>query len=487
MKAFVCALAVVLAICSVAMGKEPRGVGIKLALNQKSIDFFLDKAMPVAYRAIINAVVLPDLSATLNVPEVGNVNVTLKKMKITSFEKNSAPRGRAHNENGKSMLEFKQNMMTLDMDLKWYYVLEDKSSNYGTGVIYIDSDWGGDVYLMTDASGHPTTKFLETGVGVGRPTIKLSGGPDWLNEAVATNFNDAIIKVIRNSLMDVIRDVIEPGLNRLLAQAPLQLPIDKAFSIDYTLVKPDGLYATRDGLLVANTAGEFFPTGGEPGNMPGEFPTDMPNNATGQQFQIFFSENSIGSFFITAVESGVAQIVLSKDMFSSYFAELFTTGFFARYAPGIVAKYGNGTEVVFSFVARKWKDSMFDKSGFGLRMVVDVTVRAQNNSTGEFEDAFTLALNCEVDGIVKVDDVKIFGDISELTAPASLVSSNVGDVDVDAINNLIEFGVAFGLNRINKILEEGTPIPELPHVKLVHPTIVYDELYAVFSTDVLIH
>jgi len=488
MKAFVCGLVVVLAICSVALGARrdpPSRPGIKVALSQAS-NYFVDELLPLAYQTMVETAVIPDLSATINVPDVGDVNLTLKKMKFNNFGENSNVNARVYNDNGNTMLSFSE-FISAYLDVSWYYVLEDKSSAYGTGTVYTDAGlFESDVKLMTDSTGHPSTKWTKISFGFQQLTFKLSDGPSWLNDVVAKNFNNALMDVINEALLDTVREVIEPGLNKILAQTSFQVPIDKTFSIDNTLVYPDGIIATSDKLplLVFNTAGEFFPTGGKPGNMPGEFAT-LPNNATGQQVQIVISENTVLSFMQTAINAGIPQIVFSKDMFSSFFADFFTTGFFARYAPGIATKYGNSTEVVIFVAVRELGDFMFDKSGIGVKSPVEMTIRAKNNSTGAFEDAFTLSLACAVSGIVKVDEDKFYGNIDDITAIASLVSSKVGDVDVDSFNDLIETGILVGLDKINEVLEKGTPIPSLPHVvKLLDPSIVYGQDYAVFATDV---
>jgi len=489
MKAFVCGLVAVLAICSVALGTRrdpPSRPGLIFTLNQDAVEFLVGQALPLAYQTLIESAILPDLSATINVPDVGNVNLTLKKMKFSSIVEKSKVSTTVSNSGGKNYLSF-VDPVVITLGVGWYYVLENGTSDYGTGIVYDDGRWESTVTLITEPTGQPSTKFGSSGFGLGMFTFKLGNGPSWLNDVVAKNFNNALMNVVSQALMAPIQTIIEPGLNKILAQTSLQVPIDKIFSIDYTLVYPDGMVGYHDGnLLVFNTAGEIFPTGGKPGNMPGEYAT-LPFNATGQEYQIVISENTVLSFMQTAINAGVAQIVLSKSMFSSFFADLFTTDFFARYAPGIATKYGNGTEVEIFVAVRELGDFMFDKNGIGLKSPVEMTVRAKNNATGAFEDAFTLSLACAVSGIVKVDNVKVFGSINDISAIASLVSSKVGDVDVDSFNDLIEASIVFGLNKINEILEKGTPIPSLPHVKLVNPSIVYGQDYAVFATDATIN
>jgi len=481
MKSFVSVLVVVLAIyTAVACGwKNDKQAGMKFVVNKDIIELFKENIIPVGVKAITENLKIPDMNSVVNVPSVGAVNMTLRKMSVNSMSAlDSSLRADTNNNLVLTLSDFQ-----LDMGLTWYYN-DGKAPVVGTGVGYCDHASGSATFLLGSSGGHPTVKVTACKFDVSDLVFKFRSAPSWFFEAAVNAFHEGVVDAINSGICNVLTGVLQERIDETLSGIPLQTEIDRVFSLDYSLVDPNGLVADPDQFLVANTAGEFYLTDTQPKGLQGEV-ADMPNNAIGSQYQVFLSEPTVLSLLNTAVEAGVLEGLITKNTFS-HFAEAFTTDFVAKYAPGITTKYGKGSEVAIYVVVRKFDDFMFDKKGMmGVRATVEMTVRAMDNSTGSFADAFTLSLKCEADGVIKVDDVKIFGYIDDLSATASLVKSSVGQVNIDGINNLIQLIINFGLEDLNDILRKGTPIPEFSHVKFVNPAIVYGEDYAVVGTDIV--
>jgi len=478
-------LAVVLAISTIAVHgwKNDKEAGMKVSVNKDIVNMLKNYVLlPDGSRAVLSCLEVPDMFGSFDDPVLSVVNMSMKKVNVNNFEVVESM-FRARNANS---LELALSDLRLDMNLVWTYTYGHTAFSSGTGRGYCDHSTGAvDFTLGSDKNGRPTVKISGCNFDMSNLMFKLDDdAPSWFYKAFVDAFQKDTVNVLESGICNALTGEIQSFIDKLLVQVPVQRAIDEVFSIDYSLVAPNGLAVDPGMFLVANTAGEFFPTGSQPRGLNGEI-ANMPNNATGSHFQIFVSEPTVISFLQTAADAGMFQKLLTKDMFSSYFADLFTTDFFAKYAPGIVTKFGNGTEVAIFAALNQVDDFMFSAKGeMGLRAPVAVSIRAKNHTTGSFDDAFILSVYCDASFVVKVDNVKIYGDINDLSAKASLVKSYVGKVDVDGFNDLIDLAISMGLDTINSYLEKGTPLPSIHVVKLVNPTIVYGEDYAVLATDI---
>jgi len=477
------ALVAVLALSTVALSQTNTGnkIGVKVAVSQSALSYLKDQALPVAEKAALTAVI-PDMTEEVHVPVVGEVELTLKNMKINRL-----------NVLNSSILLNSGNIITvafsglnLDITLNWHYResrwphIADSGSGEGSvasaaGVV--------SVLVSSDATGHPTAKFVSCGMDLTGLSIKLHGGSSWLYDAVIQMFHKRIAHALESGICNALTTTVQAQLSQYLAELPVQYAIGDHFAVDYSLADPNGIVITPDNILIGSCAGEIFPKGGQPGQAPGQ-PVAMPNSITDTQFQVFITDYSVESFGFTAVKTGLAEMLITKDMAPALAKDFFATDFYGQYAPGLLEKYGSGTEVSLFLAIHQIPDVIFsEKNGIDVKIGVEMTVRAKN-SAGAFEDAFTLLLSCDVDGDAKVNNTVISGELTSVTAAASLVQSQVGDVDIDGINELVQFALSMGLDTVNQILAKGTPLPTLPGLEFINPSIIYRDDYIVVATNI---
>jgi len=476
-------IAAVLLMSTVAIGAKNNGdkVGVRVTVTQQALSYLKDEAIPLAEAAAL-AAEIPEMTETVHVPVVGHVDLTLKNMKINRLSvQNSSIELNPSNSIGVSITG-----LDLDITLDWHYResswphISDSGSGEGS-TTHANGAVG--FILGSDMTGHPTAKISTCGIDLSGLSIKLHGGASWLYDVIIDIFHKKIVKALDEGICKVLTTDVQAQLDKFLAEAPVQHVLGDHIAIDYSLADPNGIVITPDSLLIGSCQGEFFPEGGQPGQAPGK-PVDMPTTVTDTQFQVFITDFSVESLGYTAVTAGLAQMLITKDMAPGMAKDFFATDFYGQYAPGILDKYGQGTDVALFLAIHQTPDVIFTtKDGVDVKAGVELTIRAKNQA-GSFEDAFTVMLTCDVDGDAKVNGTIISGELTEVTATAALVSSHVGNVDIDGINDLVQFALSMGLDAVNEILAKGTPLPTLPGLEFVNPSIIYRDDYIVVATNI---
>lgn len=475
------AFVAVLAMSTVVLGIGVNEVGVKVAVTQNALTYLKDVALPIAEAAALTADI-PDMTENVHVPVIGHVDLTLKNMKINRLSvKNSSVI--LHPSNGISV---SVTGLDLDITLDWHYResswphIADSGSGEGSttsasALVYFN--------VGSDSTGHPTAKISTCSLDMSSLSIKLHGGASWLYDIVIDLFHKKIVQALDSGVCKALTTDVQAQIDTFLSEVPVQHVLGDYLAIDYSLYNPNGIVITSDDILIGSCAGEFFPKGGQPGQAPGK-PVNMPNSVTNTQFQIFVTDFSVESLGFAAVKSGLAEMTVTKDMVPSLAKDFFVTDFYGQYAPGIIDKYGEGTDCALFLAIHQTPDVIFTtKDGVDVKAGAELTIRAQNKD-GKFEDAFTILLTCDIDGDAKVNNTVIYGELTDVSATATLVQSHIGNVDIDGINDLVQFALSMGLDAVNEILAKGTPLPTLPGVQFVNPSIIYRDDYIVVATNI---
>ena len=471
-------LATVLAVATANTGDK---VGVKVAVSQAALGYLKDQMMPVAEAKAL-AAQIGDMEARASVPVVGKVDMKIRDMKLN----------RLHVSNSTielvapSTLAVSFTGLDLDVTLRWHYreVKWPHVSDSGRGEGKTTRASGRVVLALgTDVQGRPTAKITGCGLGLKDLSLKLHGGASWLYNAVISMFHGKIVRAIDSAVCGALTGDVQALLDKMLAQIPVQEPLGKYFALDYSLANPGGIVMTAEHELVASSQGEFYPQGGAPGKAPG-VPAAMPNSVANTMFQIFISSFSAQSLGYVAASQGLVRKDFTKDMAPLMAQAFFTTDFYAQYAPGLVTKYGAGKEVALHFEMHSTPTVAFSEQDKAVvRAGVEMTVRAKN-AAGAFEDAFTMLLMATCVGSAKVENTVISGELADANATASLVQSQVGDVDLNGFNDLITFALSMATGTVNEILAKGAPLPSMQGLDFVNPTVLYRNGYIVVTTDI---
>lgn len=472
-------LATILAVATANTGDK---VGVKVTVSEAALGYLKDQMMPVAEAKAL-AAQIGDMEARASVPVVGKVDMKIRDMKLN----------RLHVSNSTIELIAPDTLavgftgLDLDVTLRWHYreVKWPHVADSGRGEGKTTRASGRVVFAIgTDAQGRPTAKIRECGLGLKDLSLKLHGGASWLYNAVISLFHGKIVRAIDGAVCGALTGDVQALLDKMLAQIPVQEPLGRYFAIDYSLANPGGIVMTAAHELVASSQGEFYPQGGSPGKAPGA-PAAMPDSVARAMFQIFISSFSAQSLGYVAASQGLVRRDFTKDQAPLMAQAFFTTDFYAQYAPGLVAKYGAGQEVELHFEMHSTPSVAFSARDKAIvRAGVEMTVRARPAAGAAFEDAFTVLLMATCVGSAKVENTVISGELADANATASLVQSQVGDVDLNGFNDLITFALSMATTAVNEILAKGAPLPSMQGLDFVNPTVLYRDGYIVVTTDI---
>jgi len=474
---------VLLMLCSIALCAKSNGnkIGVKVAVSQGALSYMKDQMLPAAEQAALSAEI-PDMDASGSVPVVGKVEIHLKDMKLERLAVgNSSITLNSGNAVGVTITG-----LNMDLKLAWHY--RESSwphiSDSGHGTASTTHSSGKVAFSIgTDSNGRPTAKISTCQLDMSDLDVSLSGGASWLYNFVISLFHGKIVSALESAVCNTLTGDVQKQLDELLANIPVQEPVGDHLAIDYSLSSSNGIVITPEQFLIASSAGEFYPRNGQPGKAPGQ-PVEMPNSVTNNHFQIFASEFSAESLGFAAVTTGMTEMLITKDMAPSAALAFFVTDFYGQYAPGLIDKYGAGQDVALFLALHQTPDIILTQAnGIDVKAGVELTIRAKN-SAGTFEDAFTVLLTCDVDAIAKVDNTVISGQLTNVSATASLVSTHVGNVDISGINDLVQFALSMGIDSVNQILAEGTPLPSMQGLSFVDPTIIYRDGYLIVATNI---
>jgi len=373
--------------------------------------------------------------------------------------------------------------INLEANFNWHYtaaILSDSgsgtaSTDHASGTIVVN--------LGVSPSGGPTATFGDCRFDMSDVSLSLSGGASWLYNAMISLFRDQAVGSVADGVCQTVHGSIQEQLNSQLASIPLQKDIDDNLSIDYSLNVNNGLFISPDQLLVAGVAGEFYPKGGKPGYAPGN-PGQMPNSICSRQYQIFVSSWTVETLGFAAIQAGLCQITITKEDVPTLTQPLFKTDFYAFSAPGIIKKFGLGTEVEWYIAMNHTPTVNFNEvDPISAEAGIYMTIRAKNGD--QFEDAFTILIDITaVANASMLTNDAITAKIRNATATTSVVSSEVGPVDVTLFGELVKVASILITDAANILLGEGIPLPTMKGLTFKDPELRYGDGYMAVATEI---
>jgi len=484
MKKFICVVAALFMVFAAVSARRivnaGNRTGVKVVVSQGALTYLKDQSLPVALQSALSSKI-DDMHAKVSVPIVGEVDIDLTQIKLNRLNVSSS----SISLNAGNQIQVSISGISMDITMHWHYREHPwphiSDSGRGEGATSRSSGVVG-VIIGNDNNGRPTAKINQCKLDLSDLGIHLSGGASWLYNAIIDTFHGNIVSSLQHAVCDSLHNDVQKKLDQLLSTAPVQEPVGKYLAIDYSLAVNNGLIIDPAHRIIASSAGEFYPRKGQPGKAPGN-PVKMPDSVVDKQFQIFASSFSAQSLGYAAVAAGICEMLITKDKAPTLAKAFFVTDFYETCAPGLVKKYGSGKDIAMYIALHQTPTIEFTQAdNIVVKAAVELTIRGQGEKG--WEDAFTVLLMTTANAVAKVNNVIISGQLIDASAKASLVSTRVGDIDVSAINDLIDFTLSMSMETVNKILANGTKLPSVEGLSFVDPTILYRDGYIVVATNV---
>jgi len=458
-------------------------IGVKVVMKQSTVDKIKDQFVPIALRTA-KRVNIPDFSTTVKGPVfVGKVKFDIKNINIHTFQLRSSFIG--FSDNNRMLVAFQG----IDVGAKfgWHYRQSSIPHVHDSGKAncYTRNAWGYVfVSVGSDSNGHPTVKIVDSNFTIGDLHVSISGScVSWAYNLIAGSLSGRISSALKKAVDNAMTGPVQEELSKYLANIPTQHSLGNYLAIDYSINHME--LQRQNYNLIVGSRGEFFPKGSQPGKAPGK-PVSMPDNLIRKDVQIFLSAFTLESLGYSIYNSGLSSRTIGKESVLSAAQKFFNTDFYAQYAPGIIQRFGSDVDVQLTLGLHQTPSVIF-KQGRNpeIQAGVELTVRVKETSSQKFRDAFTVLIHCDIQGHAFVSNSKVFGVLDDATVvKATLIQTQVGSVDCSGIGDLFQFGLSIGQDFANEILAKGAPLPTMPGMKLLKPSIVYQDDYMLIASDV---
>jgi hypothetical protein len=278
---------------------------------------------------------------------------------------------------------------------------------------------------------------------------------------------DAILPPVVNLIGTALSEYLQTIVDLALGYIPSPITL-AGISLDLGFYEFPNV--TADEFITSTWIGKVFPEGGDvPFKNVAQLPKLLPD---GKDFQLFISDYTLRSAFYTIVELDLINISIDNSTSS-----MLNTNFLGTFFPELIKYYGKNKPAELSIKAddKVVPDLTVTQKGidasFSLIMTVGVDPESQLNS---YQEAFSFKVNTKLNAIIDVsEDLRVMMKINDLNIDVvEIVNSNIGDVDVKKVNNILKLLVGVIKGLVNVILSRGIDIGALIQIPIVLKNIV---------------
>jgi len=467
-------LVLLLHFIGVPSSTDATTASLRLFLGQNGITYLKDVIVPILIQKI-GTVSIPTISGSIGTP-IGNIDYTLSSIQLSGLQIPTS--AIAISSNG---FEITADNVAASMTMNWHY--EEAAwphiSDSGSADISVSSTTlavGADLSGLSN--GRPTFSVSSDSVSIGNLDITLHGGASWLYQL----FVDAFSSDIKSSAESALQTELTSQLGSIVSGLIATIPISEQISnlpveINFEFVQP--LAFTTNSYLSTQNLGEFYyiPHPQEaPFNLT-SIPEQVPQRMVTMAVSTYMIESGLFSFY----EANYLHYLILPSVVPSDSPIKLNTSDFCDFVSGLCKAYPNQLMSIF---ANASSVPIFSITQAGPSGIIQGDLAFSTYPTGK--PLFTLGAHIIVNGNVSiVGGNKITGALTYLKSVLSVVSSEVGTVRV----GLLQFAVDYMLSKvliphINKLLENGFPIPVFDGITFVSPTISYGTEFVVVSTDI---
>jgi len=332
--------------------------------------------------------------------------------------------------------------------------------------------------LFTSKNGEPACNVINCVVSISGFDIKIHGGASWLYNLFVDVFSGQIKDAVQNALQTEIQNEINDQANQALSTLPIEENVNSWLEIDFALLS-NPIFTSS---YVTNAhKGEFFDI-----SRPEEAPfiaAPLPDSITSDMLQMFVTDYLVNSFLFSSCEDGKLHVTVNNsEVPADSPIQLNTTSaVWGSIAPGLPKLYPNNLMELF-INATTTPRASFSTDGADIVALGDICVNVIAN--GDVVNAFTLNVTVHCSGDAGISGTNLTAHLNYLYTNISLKSSNVGNVIVEAMNELMDFLITAMLPLVNQLIGDGFVLPTIDGITLNDPTIGWGAGYLYVSTDI---
>jgi hypothetical protein len=298
------------------------------------------------------------------------------------------------------------------------------------------------------------------------------------------------VGIMKGQLQDIMTNAIKENVNNLNEQIAKQLatmqylvPITSVANVNLDITLEQVLFNQNiPPSIMLGAKGAVQDSAAAPYPGPAAPSVTMPLNIPGENMvQLAITDYVFNTAGYAFYQSGVLQKSISDKDIPSKVPFHLNTATFKAVAPGLYAKYPD-TPVQIVFTAVGTDPTLAPQvnitaiGGATVTLNGDANFQVLVNDTAI--DAFQLSTVFIFDGKFGIQGNNIVGALQFDQLTLTLISSQVGDINAQALNTFVGSIVHYVvLPVVNGMLATGFPVPSMDGITLVNPTVVFQDRF----------
>jgi len=473
---YYCLFALVVLALLVSADVDP---GFRTTVSNGGLEYAKSVLQPILVEKI-KTVTIPDLEDTVKTP-VGKTKISVTNIHLNDFSlQNTAIVLTAPNVGTVSI-----DGIALNLNFDWRYKAKF-ASDHGSG----DASSSGastkiSAAISKDDKGAPVVTLTDTGFDCGDLDIKLHGGASWLYNFIINMFKSVVHNEVNSVVRSKMREIIQGMIEGALSSIPLSCKFaGDTMGLSYAMADQPTVLPEYGGRMAAGSVAEFFDAKEGPGHSPfktSAMPKTTATSAPGPMLELFLDDFVFNTFSYAYVHSGNAHIQLDKNTVPEEAKPLFISGYYASAMPGLVEKYGMEADLRLDFDLQQVPTLYMQPDGFQFKSSAMLSLDVNTNTS--YERAAGLNVDIISSGNIQIKGTSIFAEIKTLKVNVSVASSTIGKIDVDGLQQLIDFTVTYATSELNEKLAQGIPLPVVNGLAFVDPKITWGANYVAITSS----
>eukprot|EP01080_Neovahlkampfia_damariscottae_P012077 gene12077-5570_t len=462
---------------SVIICKEP---AVKITLNNNGIDFIKNVSVAVV-KSKLSEVKFPPFEGVFKFL-IDYYDYKFTNLKIAAYEEGN-PKVKIVKD---SSILFTSNQVQYVITFNWWFRQKNwpNIQDGGHGHFHL---WNCDILtnIQVKRTEEGKINFFISNLrhSIGNIGIQLSGGASWIYNIFLFIFRERIRAMVEEQITKTVYTVINDLGNEQLNEIPYIWHFRHSnVSIDYRMISKSNY---EENHLTVPFIGEFYYSSNRV--QPDYKPRVIPDYVIHQKKINFILSDY---FFKTAGDiyhqNGLLNLWITDNDVPPDSPVRLNTSSFRLIIPGLYDKYPN-YKILFNLKSIERPKIIISPSNASLDFFCDMEWHVVKPGIPR-KLAFTLTGVLSTAGFARLKDNKFVGKLFFLKQEFKLKYSDVGNVNVWALNTLMNFFFDKGIIPfVNSYLDVGVQLPTVPSLDLIEPIFQLGDGYIAISTDLKFH
>jgi len=446
---------------------------LKALATIDAIDGIKDALIPVVEPYLLQTPI-PDTSGSED-----GVSYDISNIKITTFDFGDADLT-LEPSSGLSIL-LSSATCQLTMDWSYHTVIV---SGHGSAIDDLTMTINVELTLVED-QGHLSAQVSDVSVDVTDITITLHGGNSWFYKIMVDIFHSKIQSIIQNVIQQQLSQSVNTMITNYALAAPTTYDFGNGLIFDYSLTQNPIVY---DNFTETDHIGAWSLNSVNTCTFSAQ---PIPEVLGWYRTLTFLlSETLFDCLGYVLYMNGLQTQVTPSDIPSNSPVQLNTgNDNMKKLLPNLYEYYPN-SPMYLEITVIDPPVTNIETTNFTLALKLNINVTVMDNQS-VIVPAFDMLVDTWITSGAGIDindeNITIItGQVTGETHNVSVLSSDIGNVNVNSLYDLVSFFIRFGvLPTLDNMGDKGFPIPNMPGLTFIFPEIFLEDGFLRASTDFL--